>query len=104
VSNVPVPPVGVREKVPSTLVVVWPATSRADTVTRYVAPFWICDRTLRPGPMKLAVRFVTLRLCVPVKACSVVFVSVGLPNVNHGDTWPSSKSNDAACWSEKLSM
>src|SRR5262245_60332067 len=45
-----------------------------------------------PGPMKVAVRFVTLRLCVPVSACSVEFVSVGLPNGNHPCVVPSSQS------------
>src|SRR5580765_8435928 len=45
-----------------------------------------------PGPMNVAVRFVTLRLCVPVSACSVEFVSVGLPNGNHPCVVPSSQS------------
>ncbi len=42
--------------------------------------------------MKLAVRFVVFRLCVPVNACSVEFASVGLPNGNQFCVVPSSKS------------
>ncbi len=42
--------------------------------------------------MKLAVRFVVLRLCVPVFATSVELATVGLPNANQGCVAPSSKS------------
>src|ERR1041384_5554231 len=44
------------------------------------------------GPMNVAVRFVIFRLCVPVFACSVTFVSVGLPNGNQPCAVPSSQS------------
>src|SRR5215468_11176503 len=45
-----------------------------------------------PGPLKVAVRFVVLRLCVPVSACSVELVSVGEPNGNQPPSEPSSQS------------
>src|SRR5215510_11388611 len=45
-----------------------------------------------PGPLKVAVRFVVLRLCVPVSACPVELVSVGEPNGNQPPSEPSSQS------------
>ena len=45
------------------------------------------------GPMNPEVRFVVLRLWVPVNACSVEFVSVGLPNGFQVCSVPSSQSN-----------
>src|SRR5215510_3132957 len=45
-----------------------------------------------PGPLKVAVRFVVLRLCVPVSACSVELASVGEPNGNQPPREPSSQS------------
>ena len=58
--------------------------------------------------MKLAVRFVVLRLCVPVNATSVELATVGLPNGNQPCAEQSSKSKDsgagAACVSENASM
>ena len=58
--------------------------------------------------MKLAVRFVVWRLCVPVNATSVELATVGLPNGNQPCALPSSKSKEigagAACVSEKVSM
>src|SRR5947208_2991359 len=47
---------------------------------------------LTPGPMKLAVRFVVLRLCVPVFATSVELATVGEPKGNQPCTVPSSQS------------
>jgi hypothetical protein len=55
--------------------------------------------------MKPDVRFVVRRLCVPVLATSVEFVTVGLPNGNQPCVVPSSKSvesvpvsAEATCW------
>src|SRR5262249_5886325 len=45
-----------------------------------------------PGPLKVAVRFVVFRLCVPVSACSVEVVRVGLPNGNQPCSVPSAQS------------
>jgi hypothetical protein len=42
--------------------------------------------------MKVAVRFVVFKLCVPLNAMSVEFATVGLPNANHPCGVPSSKS------------
>jgi hypothetical protein len=58
--------------------------------------------------MKLAVRFVVRRLCVPVNAVSAALATVGLPKGNQPWAVPSSKSKEiggGAAWlSEKVSM
>ena len=58
--------------------------------------------------MKLAVRFVIFKLCVPVNAASVELTTVGLPNGNQPSVAPSSKSYEigagADCVSENASM
>src|SRR6185295_16028933 len=72
-----------------------PGASRTDTPTWYVAPLASWLVRLRLGPWKLAVRPVVFRLCVPVKAASVVLVRVTVVLGRRGIQFcsvPSSKS------------